>query len=178
MKRILKNRKGMTLIELLIGMLIFSIIMAAVSSVFAPTLRVYYSAIELAECNSLLNSLSAEILHDISRAEKKSDGSAGITASSTSILIHRKTGTIEYGTKVYGASGKLLLTRNGTPVLGEQFYKGKSLILSFRNPDADKSEISGAFPDSFYVRLTLQRADGTELVTRDYAAAPIGMQNT
>jgi len=62
------NKKGVTLIELIVAMLVMVTIMTAVSTVFMPMFQAYQRASNLAEVNSLLDNISSLIMNDVSSA--------------------------------------------------------------------------------------------------------------
>jgi len=64
------NKKGVTLIEMIVAMVVMVIIITAVSSIFAPMLMTYQRASNLAEVNTLLDNISAIIMDDVSRASE------------------------------------------------------------------------------------------------------------
>jgi prepilin-type N-terminal cleavage/methylation domain-containing protein len=66
--KILKNKKGLTLVELLIGMVVLGIILTAVSAILIPMMQFQARANELAEQNALLDDLANQIIYDISMA--------------------------------------------------------------------------------------------------------------
>ncbi|MCL2499915.1 MAG: type II secretion system GspH family protein [Defluviitaleaceae bacterium] len=62
------NTKGVTLMELIVAMLVFSIIMAAATSAFAPMLNAFRRANNFAEANTLMDNLAMHVLADINNA--------------------------------------------------------------------------------------------------------------
>jgi prepilin-type N-terminal cleavage/methylation domain-containing protein len=65
----IKNKCGMTLVELIAVLFIFSIIGTSVSAVLVPTLRAFARANDLAEMNTLMDNLTKELLNDLSTAK-------------------------------------------------------------------------------------------------------------
>ena len=61
-----KNKKGLTLMELIVGILMFSIISVAISMLLAPILSSYARANDFAEYNALLDNIANQIIDDIS----------------------------------------------------------------------------------------------------------------
>lgn len=173
MMKLLKNKHGMTMIELIVGMLVFSIIAISVSTILVPTLRAYAKANDLAEINTLLDNLSAEILDDISRADKVT-----LSGGSTNLRIETNVNTVIYDIGA-SAPNEGLLCRDGTPVLHEDYYKGKTVRLECYQDDKsallDDGTIShdtisdGTMPSTFYVRMTLISSEGNDMASRDYA---------
>ena len=64
------NKKGLTMMELIVGILVLTIIMTAVTSIFAPMLRAYQRANNLAEANTILDNLANEIMYHITQADE------------------------------------------------------------------------------------------------------------
>ena len=60
------NSKGMTLIELLVGLFVFSIIAVSVLTVLVSSLGAYMRARDYAEVNTLMDNLSALVMDSIS----------------------------------------------------------------------------------------------------------------
>jgi len=58
----------MKLTELIVAIMVFTIIMVSVTSVFAPMLRAYSKANNLAEANTILDNTAALIMDDIAGA--------------------------------------------------------------------------------------------------------------
>lgn len=170
MRKILKSRKGMTLIELTIGLVVFSIIILAVSATLTPTLRAYYNATELAEVNNLLDSLSAELLSDAAGAKTNFAGNSNLSVSGSPGAQTLTIGPVSYSVDASG-----VLQRRGSdgidrPVLDAGFYKNKQLTV-----DYTLDEIPGS-PVTLTVRMTLTRTGGSLLAARDYTVVPIGLR--
>lgn len=169
MIKLLKNKNGMTMIELIVGMLVFSIIAISASTILVPTLRAYAKANDLAEINTLLDNLSAEVLDDISRATEVTITNTGIAPdTNTEIKIKTNVNTVTYD----ATSG--LLCMDGTPVLHEDYYKGKTVRLECYKDDKsvplyDLTTSDGTLPSTFYVRMTLFSSEGNVMASRDYA---------
>jgi len=66
--KILKNKKGITLIELIVGIVMFGVITVAISTMLAPMLFSFMSANDFAEYNSLLDNLANQMINDLSQA--------------------------------------------------------------------------------------------------------------
>lgn len=68
LKKLLRSSKGVSLMELVVAMMVFSILVMAVSTVFLPMLQTYYHAVDFAETNPLLDEISNTLLTDINQA--------------------------------------------------------------------------------------------------------------
>jgi prepilin-type N-terminal cleavage/methylation domain-containing protein len=61
----LKNRKGMTLTELLVGIAVFSILMLTVTTVFMQMVRLQQRAVAMSELNTLVDNVANPIISDL-----------------------------------------------------------------------------------------------------------------
>ena len=73
--KILKNKKGLTLIELIVGIVMFTIIALTVATSLTPTLFAFMSANDFAEYNALLDNIANQIVGDMMQATEPSPGS-------------------------------------------------------------------------------------------------------
>jgi len=154
------DAKGMTLIELVVSVLVLSVIMIAVTSVFAPILRTFERANNLAEANTLLDNISALVMEDVACA-------TGVTGGSGAFTI-KTTHEIRYYTNAAGILCRSAPGFDG-PVLHRDFYKYSGDETAFT--------ISAACVHSgglVTITLTLTATDGWSL-TRDYTARPVGL---
>lgn len=170
---ILKLKKGMTMIELVVGMLIFAVIASSVAAVLVPTLNAYMKANELAEVNTLLDNLSEEMLSDIARATAVS---VDDVAGNGKITIITGIGNIDY----YVDTG--VLCRAGgagdVPVLEKRYYKGKSVAIDYLGQDGiTEVDTADEIKTPFYIRLTISSDKGGSIASRRYAANPVGFKN-
>jgi prepilin-type N-terminal cleavage/methylation domain-containing protein len=148
MMKLVSNQKGVTLIELVVGMFLLSLIIGAASIVLVPTMAAYDAANNLAEVNTLLDNLANEIVNEMNRATE-------IVILDDSIRIND---FIEYGVNDDG-----LLYRNSVnnPVFEKEFYKNKTVDLEFSE--------SGVV---YTVEITIQPLGRS----REYAVSPIGLE--
>jgi len=157
MKNVLKNKKGMTLIELIVGLVVFTIILTTVSAILAPILGFYSKANELAESSTLADSIASQIIGDLSNATKLSNLDDDIIT-----MTVNNPDDVEY---TVDAGGVLL--RNGFEVLTESFYKGKG--VSFSCEDAD-----GAGGYILTVAIWKENKDDP-MISRNYAVKPLAL---
>ena len=148
----LKNNRGATLIELIVGMIISVIVLAAASAVMAPMMRVFMKSNELAEMNLLLETLSGYIIADMNRATDDIVENSGVIEITTGVEV------IEYAINVDG-----VLERNGAAVLDAGFYKGKKLDENM------------AFTPGYTFTLTVLDRNGDEMASREFAVNPLGI---
>jgi prepilin-type N-terminal cleavage/methylation domain-containing protein len=170
MMKVLKNKKGITLVELMVGLLLLSIIVAAAGSTIAPMLKVYSKANEIAEWNTLLDNLANQMVSDLSEMTVPIEDQPGAGAGPWSDNI---TFTAGFRTITYAVSKDNplwddgMLERNGILVLPEDFYKRK--IVSFILNDAgNHGEIA------YMLTVRIEPSDGEgATISRDYAVRPL-----
>lgn len=167
--QILHSKKGLTLVELVTGLLTFTIISAAVAGFLLPTLSAYSQATELAELNSLLDTLSTELISEIGKASKLEVDEHEV------ITIHTALSRDKYGVN---ADGYLYRNEESNLLFPKDYYKSKTLQIAFLNADATQA-LRGSFTDkdklSLQVSLSILDKDGGELVQRYYAVKPMGL---
>jgi prepilin-type N-terminal cleavage/methylation domain-containing protein len=167
---VIKNKKGLTLMEMVVAMVVMSIIMMAVMTVFLPTYNAISNALEVAEVNSLFNSLSSVILSDIESARGIGGGDGAFTVTTRVNVQYvygldvvpdgegRIRGRLTRGTNISGNPGLPV------PVFAEGFYKRKTIGVSC-------VEANGRVTLS----LTLYDRNGFEIANRTYIAHPVGL---
>jgi prepilin-type N-terminal cleavage/methylation domain-containing protein len=165
------DSKGVTMMELIVAMLVFSVIMAATSAVFAPILRSFIRANNLAEANTMLDNLSAIILADINNASGVTlpaigiDPPGGDTANGDTLTINAGF-VIEYD--VNGGGHVIRNTPFGSgPVLDPRYYRDAWVSFSW---EWDPEDPNGLVALTF----TVSHPDGWTH-TRTYAARPMGL---
>jgi len=62
------NKKGVTLMEMIVVLFVLSMIMVAVTSIFAPMLQTFRRANNFAEANPIFDNIAMLMLHDINSA--------------------------------------------------------------------------------------------------------------
>lgn len=125
-KKLLRDRRGVTLAELIVTMAIFALITAATAALLVPTLSSYAKANELAELNSLLDTLSTELTGAMSASDHPPD----IAADKAQVTLYAAGSSTSY----YIQNGILYRQPGNTaggPVLQPGYYKNKQLSLEF-----------------------------------------------
>lgn len=174
LKKLLKNKKGMSLLEVIIGMMMFTMIASSVIGIMISTLRTHTMANDLAETNSLLDSLSAEILSDLGDAVEAEVSGQRLTITTDTIEIE------------YDVDSEGFVTRGGVRTLSEQYYKGRTARLEYYNASVDPISLIGysgsnpiipaaPVPSKLVVRIILFDRDDNPTASRDYAAMPLGL---
>lgn len=167
LKKILKNKSGTTLMELIIGMVISVIIAAYVSAILAPMLTVFNRSNDLAEVNALFDNISEEMINDFSRAT-----AITVDHDNDSVTISTGYGDVVY-TNLSGGTGNDILKRgttpsNGIPVFAEGYYKRKHLIVEILP--------NGNITDSFTLNLSVNNSKEELLAERVYAVSPLFLE--
>jgi prepilin-type N-terminal cleavage/methylation domain-containing protein len=159
MRRVLKRKKGMTLIEIMVGSMLFGLVVMTVTAAMSPMLRAFTRANDLAEYNLILDNAGNTIVSDMAQASDV----RGIATDTVTLEID--TMSIVYSV----VDGSLRRSPDGgansTLVFPEGFYKGKS--VSF--------DVSGTAPD-FFVAVTVSSEGSSAVITRTYAVRPLLMQ--
>jgi len=153
---VFKNKKGMSLMEILVGSLMFALIAITVTAVLSPMMLTYMRANDLAEYNKLLDNVGNIIVSDLSRASE----ALPVSGENSVVITVSRGNTVEY--TAYGGS----LLRNGDPVFPAGFYKGKT--VSF-----DVSETTPGYTVTVTVSSTGRPAAVGVTLERDYSALPL-----
>ena len=143
------NKKGLTMMELIVGILVLTIILVAVTSIFAPMLRAYQRANNLAEANTILDNLAAFILDDIARAgeilplDDRILGNGDVTPPipppviTPELTISSSALTVIFDVAIEPESGRQILWREDvgrlyrSPVLAPEFYRNTHLDIGW-----------------------------------------------
>jgi len=153
---IFKNKKGMSLMEILVGSLLFALIAITVTALLAPMMLTFMRANDLAEYNKLLDNVGNIIVSDLSRASEALPASG-----ENNVVITVSTGN----TVAYTAPAGSLL-RNGVPVFPPGFYKGKT--VSF-----DVSKTAPGYTVTVTVSSAGRPAAVGVSIERDYSVLPL-----
>ena len=185
----LKNKKGFTLMELVVGILMFTIISITISMLLAPILSSYARANDFAEYNALLDNIANQIIDDMSQStlppvflagEEWSENNPDRNNPEPFLTVHTHSRTIRYAVinnvlereglvEVRDALGNITsVEQHWFPVFAEDFYKRK--LVSFRIvPDNTTSATAYILT----VRLTEDRGAAPFQIERDYAVRPL-----
>jgi len=159
--KILKCKKGLTLTELIMSILIFTIITGTVSAVLGPLLRTYMRANELAELNTLLDTIANRLITDISDATVPvghGPNSCSISIGSNVIIYTVGTGDDDDGVLLKSVNDSV-----PTPILSKIYYDGKSVRFN----------LTGG-PGVYMLNIEIfSDRDGRVMIDRDYAIRPL-----
>ena len=164
MAKILKSKKGFTLVELIVCMVVLSVITTTVAALLGPMLSFYARANDLAESNTLVDNIANYIISDLSHATAPIPDSAIDRDNGNNLGI-----TVNYpGDVVFAVDAAGVLTRNNSRVLSKDFYKNKSVSITTGPGDS-----SGVY--LLTVTITLDRDNDREMVSRVYAVRPLAL---
>ena len=165
LRRVLNN-KGLTLVEMILALLVFAIITVAAASFFGPTLKAYIQANDLAEVNTLLDTIATIVMEDLVSATEVS------TATPTGIsFMLITTHEITYAVVTDSETNRGVLERTGfdaipRPILDPGFYGNISLHEASLERD----------DDILILKLVLGTEDGWT-TSREYAVRPVGLRD-
>jgi len=157
--------------ELIVGMLMFTIISITVSMLLAPILSSYTRANDFAEYNALLDNIANQIISDLSQSRQVPPPDIILDADEWAeddygdfVTITTRNGVIVYSVN-YGR-----LQRNGRDVFAEDFYKRKHVSFMLEANDDDNPTAY-----TLTVRLTEAREPGAASfeIQREYAVRPL-----
>jgi len=164
--RIFRNKKGITLVELMVSMLLFTIIAAAVSAILMPMLNSFARANELAECNTLLDSVANVITRDLSKATEEI-GALGTNI--LSITVNSVNDVRYLIPEDPDSEYRGLLLKNGVPVFAKSFYKNKSVgIICARDDTAARGVV-------YKLTVIILSDKYGEMIRRDYTVRPLAL---
>jgi type II secretory pathway pseudopilin PulG len=160
--RILKNKKGMTLMELIVGSMMFAIIAITVTSVLSPMLRAYVRANDIAEYNTLLDSVANRIISDLSESIYPP-----IISGNNQVTI-RKPHNVIYTVPASGDNAGIL-HRDGIPVFSGHYYKNKSVSFIVTQ------NTSAGVGVSYTLTVTIIRDSDGFPIPRNYTVRPLAL---
>ena len=162
MRRAYKNKKGMTLMEVLVGSMLFGMVVVTVSAIISPMIMSYRRANDLAEYNMILDNVGNLLVSEMSQA-------SDVLITGTGVELSFQSGAPKVIFNV--VDGSLIktfdtVTPQSTPAFPPGFYRGKSVEF----------EVTGVEPN-FTILVTV-RADGTTgpssaAMQRAYAVRPL-----
>ena len=163
-RKLLKSKKGFTLIELIVGLVIFGIISTAVATLLAPTLFAFMRANDFAEYNILLDNIANQIISDLSQSTDEpefQEGSELPGATWNNVTITKQATRVRY--TVNGGVLQREINGETSPVFSEEFYRRK--LISFKLNTVDEN--------SYRLTVRLDHANGNFEIQREYAVRPL-----
>lgn len=169
-KGLLKNKKGVTIVESLLCLVLLTILSVLVISSLSPVLKMYVRANESAEANMLLSSISDEIVTSLTRASavKLNAGELNITTG-----IDQVTYTVESDGILYRKGRQ---DTAGQQVLDKDYYKGKTITVGYLD-ESGSPLTDGSVTKPFFVEVkVISPKIGGEMASRKFAVNPLGLQ--
>jgi len=125
MRKLLKNKQGLTLIEVIVGSLLFGLVAITVFTVIAPMMQAFMISNDLAEYNMVLDSVGNKITSEIAQASE-------VTPVANGVVV-----TTDAGDTYYYVDGNGVLRRTSGNIPGDNdefvfqpgFYRGKSAVF-------------------------------------------------
>ena len=163
MRRLTGCKRGLTLMEILVGGMLFGMIVLTVSAVLAPMMRSARIANDFAEFSHILDSVANTITSEMSQSVISVAGtgtnSVTMIQDSATIVLSIDNGTLQ----------RSVNTAPATPVFPLNFYRGKTIEFV----------VTGTAPDyTVTVTIASDGAIGTAAIReRTYAVRPLLMTN-
>ncbi len=158
----LRARRGMTLSEMLVAVLILGLVTVGVSAGVSASLRVYRESTALADAQTLSSTLSIALMDEMRYAQ-------GVQG------LHNDGGHsgIEYTTftsATFGPNVQVGLDGNGHVTVG-----GKELIGSgaYAGLEVGDIHVDYGVDGCFHVQLQINRADGGGKYTHEFSVRPL-----
>lgn len=165
MIKVLKNKKGITLIELIVGLMLFAIVTAAASAVLAPLLSVFAKVNELSECNTLSDIVANQIIGDLFNATVEIEG---LEDDDDELVNEIKIIGSNLGIITYKIDTNGVLLKNDISVLSKTYYKNKSVSFS--------CALSSIGAEKAYILTVTVLSDKEgKMISRDYAVRPLAI---
>ncbi|MCL2068964.1 MAG: hypothetical protein FWH00_03605 [Oscillospiraceae bacterium] len=152
MIKLLKNKKGVTMVELMAGLMLFTISVSAIGAVLAPMMQVYSRANELAEVSTLLDGAANHLISDLASA------TAPPQWGGDTVTIE-----INNTAAVYTVDTQGVLRKNGSPVLPGSYYRRHTVSFGGANAEPGLSELT----------VTITNTRSGVAVSREYAVRPL-----
>ncbi len=130
----LKSKKGFTLIEMIIGIMVFSIISGVVAATFVQMVRVTEEVTDLGQLEMIANEASAELLNDLRIAKdvvitgNPADDDHTISIDTDSYTAYY---TIDATVNILMRKWDPDVAEPYLPVLARDFYMGNVLDMTF-----------------------------------------------
>lgn len=169
LKKSLGNQKGMTLVELSVGMVLFMLLALFATGALSSSLGQLYRARDYAEVNEVFDLVSQEILAEANRATQ---------------ITFLENGEVQFRSQTmdstFGVSeeGYLYRTRAENLVVPKNYYNNKTIAVEYMALDQQTPLAFGTYQKgdslSFYVKISVLQAE-RDTYERYYAVKPLGM---
>ncbi|MCL2865997.1 MAG: prepilin-type N-terminal cleavage/methylation domain-containing protein [Lachnospiraceae bacterium] len=164
MGKIRKAKQGITLVEVIVAMALSAIIMAAVASLLPSILRIYDSANQIAERNTLLNNVANRMVGDMADARQIIPGEDTLTIRTGSEQI------------VYTMIGNRIERQMGSEVavdiLPANYNRNMSVDFACKEIEAT----DGVLEKGYILTLTVTNSKNDGTLEREYAVLPLALE--
>jgi len=154
-QKIFASKRGLTLVEVIVGCVLFALIAVTAASVLSPMLKAYTRANEIAEFNLLLDSVGNRIISDMKQASEVQD----YDEDTVTMMINSSTVVYEVVDGV--------LQRNDNIVFPMDYYKGKNVSFTIAPTSSDTG---------FLINVTVSSNNTGVEISRSYAVRPLLME--
>lgn len=160
LRKHLKNKKGVSLMEILVASLIFAMITVAVTAILTPMVMAFVRANEFAEVNSLLDNVGNAIISDMSLAVDDIE-----INSDDDISILTRNGIISYTISDDG----FLMVESGNLdprlVFPREFYGNMTISFEVSRYDPGMA--------SYTLVVTVTQSDSITYISREFIIRPL-----
>lgn len=184
-KKLLKTTAGMTIIEVLIALLLFTIITTSVTTIMVPTLTAYRNANDLAEVSTLANDVAAGIISSLEQATSNvvlTDPDAAAPNKFSAIEIKSGSKTVSYRVKDGLLQEKTTTNKpldptapapDYTNTFDEKYYKRKKVAAIYEASYADKSDPSNLKNPTYTITVVVMNSNDSVLFNGVFSCRPM-----
>lgn len=187
LKKMAEDNRGITLVEIMVGMLIFAIITMTVIVIMYPTLNSIYKTRELSEMGMFADNIAAEISNDIKMAEsievKKAEASKSDSVDTLTLTIHENKiiYSIIEGRIKRNYNDATTTNDDGTISLGysdvvsSKYYENKSVGVSYSyiNKTIEGKDV----PVGCEINIEVMNKEKEPVIKREYSVMSLILQD-
>lgn len=144
--------------ELIVGLMLLSIIATAAGASLAPMMKAYAKANDIAEWNTLLDTVANQMVSELSEATADMPD---LGKPNEITIVKDNLNDVKYTVDTDG-----VLLRNGKSVFSKSYYKQKSVSFSC-------DPATGAAGTAYIVSVTVSSDKSGESISRKYAVRPL-----
>ena len=166
-KKLAQDKRGISLVEIMVGMLIFSIISITIIVIMFPTLNSINKTKDLSEMGIFADNISAEIINDIKMAN--SIEIAKVSGSGDTLTLVNQEHSIVYDTvdekikRNYDGQKDEGGTKIFNDIVSSKYYENKGVEVSY------EAIISETVTVGCKVKLKILNKEKETAITREYS---------
>lgn len=167
MKKILRNKSGMTLLEVMAALLIFAIFGVMVSASLVPMLKQFSHSNELSEMSMLLDNISDEISNNVSVAKAvklENDKSIVCTMDGYTLSYKIVDGILQTSFDAAAVDKKVYF-----PTFDKKYYNLKTLVYGEVDSTTPMVDAKGTVK----IKLLVKDRNGIIMMERSITARPL-----